>query len=94
MNYPTKNIDIFCLFLMILLKNKFETDPGLEGFYVWVRTQFDAKIGIIQTDIGKESDRQGFYLENDITHKKSCIETLQQNDRIERKHQQILKSSF
>ena len=87
----------FCYFLtivddysrytwVILLHNKSEERQHI------LTSLFSFKINIktIRTDNGVEFAMSNFYASKGIIHKKSCVETPQQNGIIERKHQHIL----
>ena len=56
-------------------------------------TQFGKDVKPIRSDNGLEflsGSMKQFYLEKGIIHHKSCINTPQQNGRVERKHRHIL----
>lgn len=71
---------------------KYKSDVGitLQGFCKMIENQFESKIKIIRSHNGGEFNMKDFYLEKRIVHKKSCVETPQQNSVVERKHQHIL----
>lgn len=73
-----------------LLKPKYEVKAKLTDFLLMVENQFSARLKIIRSDNGTE-----FYLEDlckrkGIIHQLSCVETPEQNARVERKHRHIL----
>ncbi|CAH9081989.1 unnamed protein product [Cuscuta epithymum] len=74
-----------------MMKTKSETRFHIMNFYKLIQTQFDKKIKIIRTDNGAEFMFSSFYQSNGIIHQLSCVETPQQNGRVERKHQHILQ---
>ena len=58
-----------------------------------VKNQFGENVKIIHSDNGlefKSGQMLHFYSEKGILHQTSCINTPQQNGRVERKHQHIL----
>ncbi|KAK2406745.1 putative mitochondrial protein [Trifolium repens] len=75
---------------LCLLKNKSETRSKLVGFIKMIETQFNAKIKIIRSDNGVEFLMPEYYSSKGILHQRSCVETPQQNGRVERKHQHLL----
>ncbi|CAN1753275.1 Retrovirus-related Pol polyprotein from transposon TNT 1-94 [Linum perenne] len=75
---------------LILMKLKSEARPQLQQFCTFVHTQYNCTVKIIRSDQGKEFDMPFFYREKGIFHQTTCVETPQQNSRVERKHQHIL----
>lgn len=75
------------------MKSKAETSVHLQHFCAFVKTQFDRKVKVINSDNGKEFEIKRFYAEKGILHKTLCVETPQQNTRIEMKHQHSPKQS-
>ena len=75
---------------VILLHNKSEVRQHIINFTVFVQNHFKTNIKTIRTDNGVEFAMSNFYASKGIIHKKSCVETLQQNGIVERKHQHIL----
>jgi len=55
-----------------------------------IKTQFNTTPKFVGTDNGSEFLLHDFYSSRGIVHQKSCVETPQQNGRVERKHQHIL----
>ena len=56
-------------------------------------TQFGKGVKVVRSDNGlefKSGPMQKFYLENGIIHQTSCVDTPQQNGRVERKYRHIL----
>ncbi|CAH9101387.1 unnamed protein product [Cuscuta europaea] len=76
---------------VFLLKTKSEVKFHMINFYKFIEIQFQKKIKIIRTDNGTEFLFPEFYHSNGILHQLSCVETPQQNGRVERKHQHILQ---
>jgi len=74
---------------VILLHNKSEVRQHIINFAVFVQNHFKINIKTIRTDNGVEFSMSIFYASKGIIHQKSCVET-QQNDIVERKHQDIL----
>ena len=75
------------------MNDKSETSQIIKNFFHMVHTQFDAKVKIIRSDNGREftsGTMNKFYNENGIVHRTSCVDTSQQNGRVERKHRHIL----
>ena len=73
-----------------LMKSKFDTRPLLTSFITMIQTQFQTMIKQIRSDNGQEFHMPEFYASKGIIHRCSCVETLQQNSIVERKHQYIL----
>lgn len=74
-----------------LLNDKTEVAQTLRNFLAMVQRQFGKLVKIIRSDNGTEFTCLGAHLaENGIIHQTSCIETSQQNGRVERKHRHIL----
>jgi len=55
-----------------------------------IKTQFHFTPKFVRSDNGPECFITDFYASHGIIHKKSYVETLQQNGRVERKYQHIL----
>ena len=60
------------------------------NFIAFIGTQFDSKVKIIRSDNGPEFLMHDFYASKGIIHQTSCVETLEQNGIVERKHQHLL----
>ena len=73
-----------------MMKQKSETRDLIKGFCSYVERQFEKKIKTIRSDNGAEFMMTDYFKEKGIVHETSCIETPQQNGRVERKHQHIL----
>jgi hypothetical protein len=75
---------------LCLLKNKSQTREKLIGFIKFIETQYNAKVKTIRSDNGVEFIMPAYYSSKGILHQRSCVETPQQNGRVERKHQHLL----
>jgi hypothetical protein len=75
---------------IILLKNKSEVSHHVKSFITMVQNQFNITPKCIRSDNGPEFSIPLFYESHGILHQRSCVETPQQNGRVERKHQHIL----
>ncbi|CAH9127240.1 unnamed protein product [Cuscuta epithymum] len=76
---------------VFMLKTKSEVKFHMINFHKMIETQFHKRIKCIRTDNGTEFIFPEFYKRNGIVHQLSCVETPQQNARVERKHQHILQ---
>ena len=84
-------VDDFSRFLwFILLKNKSEVSSHVKNFVTLIHTHYQITLKYIRSDNGPEFLLPEFYASKGIIHQKSCVETPQQNGRVERKHQHIL----
>lgn len=84
-------VDDFSRFTwVIMLKGKFEAQRQIERFIQLVENQFGARVKTVRSDNGPEFILPSFYASKGILHQCSCVETPQQNGRVERKHQDIL----
>jgi hypothetical protein len=75
---------------IILLKQKSEVAIKLQHFITLIENQYTTVPKIIRSDNGPEFSLSTFYSSKGIIHQRSCVETPQQNGRVERKHQHIL----
>ena len=75
---------------LFLMKTKSETRGLLNNFLIYVHTQFNTRIQTIRTDNGQEFNMPTFYQDHGIIHQTTCVETPEQNGRVERKHQHLL----
>lgn len=76
-----------------LLREKSEAYGCLIKFCNLIKTQFGWEVKIVRSDNGREFTSghiHKFYLERGIIHQTSCVNTPQQNGRVERKHRHIL----
>ena len=69
-----------------MMKSKSETRELIKGFCLYVSRQFDKRVKCICSDNGLEFAMTDFYHTQGIIHETTCIETRQQNGRVERKH--------
>lgn len=74
-----------------MLKGKSDTQNCLKAFIALVETQFSVKIKIICSDNGLEFHLPDLYTVKGIIHQRTCVETLEQNGIVERKHQHLLR---
>jgi len=80
-------LDDYCRFVwIVLLKSKSEVSQHVKNFIALVENQFHITPKTIRSDNGPEFLLSSFYASKGITHHRSCVETPQQNGRVERKH--------
>jgi hypothetical protein len=72
------------------MKSKAETRQNIINLIKMIKTQYNHDVKIIRSDNGPEFLMNEFYSSNGIIHQTSCVESPQQNGRVERKHQHIL----
>jgi hypothetical protein len=75
---------------LTLMKTKSEARNHVQNFIKLIETQHNHLVKTVRTDNGPEFIMPSFYASKGIIHHTSCVETPQQNGRVERKHQQIL----
>jgi hypothetical protein len=75
---------------IILMKNKSETRQHVVNLVKMIKTQHNHDVKIIRSDNGPEFLMHEFYSSHGILHQTSCVESPQQNGRVERKHQHVL----
>jgi len=75
---------------VILLKTKSEVSCNVKIFIKLIDTHYHITPKFIRSDNGPEFLIHEFYASKGIKHQRSCVETPQQNGRVERKHQHIL----
>jgi hypothetical protein len=75
---------------IILMKSKVETRQNIINLIKMIKTQYNHDVKIVRSDNGPEFLMNEFYSTNGIIHQTSCVESPQQNGRVERKHQHIL----
>lgn len=70
-----------------LMSAKSEVGQLIKDFCSMVQTQFSKWVKILRSDNGREfTCLSQFYAANGILHQTSCVDTPQQNGRVERKH--------
>ena len=74
----------------ILLKNKSDVPSHIQNFIQLIQNQHNVTPKFIRSDNGPEFLLSEFYASHGIIHQKYCVETPQQNGRVERKHEHIL----
>jgi hypothetical protein len=72
------------------MKNKSETRQHVQNLITMIKNQFNHSVKIIRSDNGPEFLMHDYYSSLGILHQTSCVETPQQNGRVERKHQHLL----
>ena len=75
------------------MRNKTEASKLLQGFIVMVKSQFNKNVKVVRSDNGSEftsGPMQEFYFDHEILRESSCVDTHQQNGRVERKHWHLL----
>lgn len=82
--------DHSCFLWTYLLKSKSDVSTVLPNFFKQVLTQFNVSIKTIRCDNGSEFSLPALYNEYGTLVQYSCVETPQQNARVERKHQHLL----
>lgn len=75
---------------IILLRNKYEVSQKVQNFINLITNIFNTIPKVVRSDNGPEFMLSKFYTFKGIIHQRSCVETLQQNGRVERKHQYLL----
>lgn len=73
---------------LIMLKEKYEVQ--VKRFIVLVEKQYNVVVKRFRSDNGPKFSMPSFYGEKGIIHERNCVETHQQNGRVQRKHQHIL----
>lgn len=73
-----------------LMKTKSEARQHVINFVNLIENQHSLHVKIIRTDNGPEFNIPEFFSSKGIIHQTSCVESPQQNGRVERKHQHLL----
>lgn len=74
-----------------LLLDKYEVSKVLKNCFAYAEKQFGKTVKIVRSDNGPEfMCLSSYFHEQGIVHQTSCLGTLQQNGRAERKHRHIL----
>lgn len=82
--------DYFRFTWIVLLKSKSEVRNKVLDFTSLVEDQFAKKIKVLRSDNGTKFHLEDLCRKQVIIHQFSCVETPEQNARVERKHQHIL----
>jgi hypothetical protein len=84
-------VDDFSRFTWVfMLKSKAQVPDCIKKFIAISERHFDAVINSIHSNNGTEFKIDDYLGLKGIEHQRSCVETPQQNGRVERKHQHIL----
>ncbi|CAN1328951.1 Retrovirus-related Pol polyprotein from transposon RE2 [Linum perenne] len=75
---------------VMLMKQKSEAKDHIKSFCAYAVKQFGKSVKRIRSDNAREFLLTDFFQAEGIVHETSCVETPQQNSRVERKHQHIL----
>jgi hypothetical protein len=75
---------------IVLMKNKAETRQHVKNLITMIKTQFNHLVKIVRSDNGPDFLMHDYDSSLGILHQTSCVETPQQNGRVERKHQHLL----
>lgn len=78
---------------IFFIKNKSQTAQTLSNFITYIHTQYNKAIKCIRLDNGLEFPStlcQQLFSDHGILHQKSCPYTPQQNEKVERKHKDLL----
>lgn len=74
-----------------LMVGKYEVGQLIKNFCAMVTTQFNKHVKVLRSDNGQEFlCLKEFFAEMGILHQTSCVDTPQQNGRVERKHKHVL----
>lgn len=84
-------LDDYSRFVWIFsLKFKSEVQKHVKDFITMVETQFDTKVKSVRTDNGPKFLLHQFYASKGVIHQTTCVESPQQNGRVERNHRHLL----
>ena len=78
---------------MYLMREKSDAGNLLKSFVAMAKRQFGKEVKIIRIDNKLEFKSRTmlkFYLDNGILHQTACVDTPQQNGRVERKQHHVL----
>ena len=79
-----------------LMQEKSEASQLIRNFCTMVNAQFGVKVKVIRSDNGSEvtsGPMKKFYGEHGTIHQTSCVDTPQQNGRVERNHRHVLNAA-
>ena len=82
--------DFSCYTWTFLLHAKSEVRQKIVSFIAYIENHFHTTAKIIRTDNDPEFSMKDFFSSKGIIHQTTCIETPEQNDIVERKHQHLL----
>jgi len=84
-------VDDFSRYTWIyLMHSKFQTRFIVQSFFTMVNTHFNLRIKSLRFDNGVELKMNDFFSHQGTLYQLNCVETLQQNSIVERKHQHLL----
>ena len=75
------------------MREKSEVEKYVRIFITMIKIQFARDVKVVRTDNGcefKTGSIRDLYAQYGIIHQTSCVETPQQNGRVERKHRHLL----
>ena len=72
------------------MHNKSEVKASIISFVAYAENHFSIKVKTIRTDNDIEFFMHDYFASKGIIHQTTCVETLEQNGIVERKHQHIL----
>ena len=79
-----------CTWVYLML-GKYEVGQLIKDFVAMVKTQFHKQVKVLRSDNGQEFlCLKDFYAQHGMLHQTSCVDTPQQNGRVERKHKHVL----
>ena len=85
------NVDDFSRYTLIhLMQSKGQTRTYIQSFFHLIETHFNSKIKVLRSDNGPKFNMAEFYSNKGVLHQLSCVESPQQNAKVERKHQHHL----
>ncbi|KAL2920586.1 Retrovirus-related Pol polyprotein from transposon RE1 [Bienertia sinuspersici] len=81
---------------VFMLRNKSEVVSVMEHFLFLIENQFGKTIKCIRSDNARELTEgrmKEIYQKKGIIHQRSCVETPEQNSKVERKHRHLLETA-
>jgi len=82
--------DFSCFTWTIFLRNKSEVRNHIVSFVAYIENHFKTTIQTIRTDNGAKFSMKDLFYAKGIIHQTTCVETPEQNDIVEHKHQHLL----